>query len=249
MADVAGGDGGFVSDEAGRGAVDCVGKNEAMGAVVGGGAEETGDDHVRWHGADDGGRRVAGVGEVEVVDDEFFATGGGDKIGGEAGGVGGALRDGGGGGGQFGERAAVVEMVPLLVGKILRAGDGGEAVEGALPSGGDGAAGVDETEGGVETEINPGYDAIEGGGAAGQKVGEGDIDAIGGRAVHRPSGAVEALVSRGGGDGAVTAFARASPALLVERGDDGERMAGGTQGVDQGVKKRRCRRRWKPVGA
>jgi hypothetical protein len=86
----------------------------------------------------------------------------------------------------------------------------------------------------------PSQAAVHGRDAAGEKVGEGDVDAVGGRAVDGPRGDAEAVIGARGGDGTVAAFAGAGPALLVERGDDEELVAGEAEGGDEGVEEGRA---------
>jgi hypothetical protein len=72
--------------------------------------------------------------------------------------------------------------------EVLGKRDRGEAVEGAFPRAGDGAAGDDEPERGVEPDVDAAEDGI-GFQLGRQKVGECDVDAVGRGAVDGPSGA------------------------------------------------------------
>src|SRR5690606_28943764 len=199
VADATGGDGGLVGDEGRRREVFDVGENEAVRAVVGRRAEEPRHPHPRGHGAHDGGVGGAGRGEVDVVHDEAGLRRARQEFAGQRGGVrrGRCQR----GGQRGGDGPAVLDLLKGDLVEILRAGEGGQAVERALPRGRHGAAGEDEAEGGVEPEIDAAHYALDvgdrGAGAARQQVGERDVDAVAGRAVHRPGGAGESVVAGG----------------------------------------------------
>lgn len=123
--------------------------------------------------------------------------------------------------------------------EVLGKRDGRQAVEGAFPSAGDGAAGDDETEGGVETDVDAAEDGI-GFKLGRQEVGEGDIDAIGRGAVDRPSRAKQCRggFEAGGMDRAVAGLGGAGPTLLGFRCDYGDGVAGGEERGDKFVEER-----------
>ena len=123
--------------------------------------------------------------------------------------------------------------------EVLGKRDRGQAVERAFPRAGDGAAGDDETEGGVETDVDAAEDGI-GFKLGRQEVGEGDIDAIGRGAVDGPGGATErrGRVNAGGVDRAVAGLGGAGPTLLGFRCDYGDGVAGGEERGDKFVEER-----------
>ena len=101
----------------------------------------------------------------------------GQQLAGEPRGVGGGVLEGGC---QLRAlRAAVLlEGVINAFGYILGKGHGGQAVQGAFKRGGDGAAGDDETERAVETDIDAADDGVD---LGGQEMGDGDADECGTR--------------------------------------------------------------------
>ena len=130
-----------------------------MRAVIGSGAEETGHDDARGDGAADLGGDVAGKREIKVVHDELARRGGGEAGRHEMRGV--ARRD-------FengvelgsGDVAGGLEAFVDFGGEVLRERDGGQAVQGAFPRAADGAARDDETEAGVESDVDAAHDAV-----------------------------------------------------------------------------------------
>lgn len=134
-------------------------ENQAVSAVIGRGAEETGHDDARGDGAADLGGDVAGIWEIEIVHDERARRGGGNAGRHEMRGV--AGRD-------FQDRvelgirdvAGSLEAFVDFGGEVLRERDGGQAVQGAFPRAADGAAGDDETEAGVESDVDATDDAV-----------------------------------------------------------------------------------------
>ena len=243
VTDVAGGEGGAVGERGSGREVLAETEDEAMRAVVVGRTEEPGHDDLRGDGATDFGRGGAGQWKVEVVHDKGARGRGGDEARRKARSVGGGMTQGHE---QFGVGDVVVGFKPLVDfgGEILRERDRGQAVEGAFPRAGDGAAGDDEPEGGVEAEVDAaqnGIGAREAG--AGEQVSEGDVDAIGRGAVDGPRGAGEERKRGGrrqafGVDGAVAGLGGAGPALLGFGRDDSDGVAVGEERGDEFVKER-----------
>lgn len=233
VTDETGREGRAVSERLRGGKVVAEPKDEAVRAVVGGGAEETGHNHAGRDGATDGGVGPAREREVEVVDDEIARRGRGDAGGHEARGV---LRGDSEDGVEFGvgDVAGGLEAVVDFGGEILRQGDGREAVQSAFPCAADGTARDDEAEAGVESDVDAADDAV-GFQLGREEMVEGDVDAVARRAVDDPRGAAEAVVGGDGVDGAVARFGGADPALLGLGRDDGDGVAGGEEGADEFV--------------
>ena len=227
VADVAGGEGGAVGERVRGGYILAEFEDEAVGAVVGLRAEESGDHDAGWDGAVKFAIGFTRIRKIEVVHDEAAFGGGIDEFGNEPGGVGsgGAQR-----GENFGRGVSAVEadLFELFEGEILRARDGGQAVHGTFPRAADGAAREDETEAGVETDVDAADDRVR---ALGQEVGEGDVDAIARCAVDDPGGATESAIGGRGLHGAVAGFGGTNPALFGFWGGDVERVARVAQGV------------------
>jgi len=232
VADLAGVEGGAVGERAGGREIFAETENEAVRAIVVGGTEETGNDDARGDGAPDGRVGAAAEGEVDVVNDEAVARGGGEEFGAEARGVGGGNFEGGV---ELGVGRVVVglEAVVELGGEVLRECDGREAVERAFPGAGDRAAGDDEAEGGVAAGVDAGDDTVDG---CLDQVAEADVDAVAGSAVDDPRVAAETVVADAGVDGAVAGFGGADPALFGFGGDHGNRVAEGAERMDEFVK-------------
>ncbi len=231
MADVAGGEGGAVGERLRRGDVLAEFENEAVRAVVGLRAEEAGDHDPGRDGSVKLAVGLARIREVEVVYDEAALGGGADEFWYEPGDV-------GGGGAQRGENfgrgisTVQADLFELFEGEILGARDGGQTVNGTFPRSADGAAGEDETETGVEADVDAADDGV---GAFRQQVGEGDVDAVAWCAIDDPSGTAKAAISGRGLHGAVAGFGGADPALFGFWGGDVERVAGVAQGVNEFV--------------
>ena len=159
MTDKAGCERGAVGERFGGREVITEAENQAVSAVIGSGAEETGHDDASGDGAADFGVGAAGKREIEVVHDERARRGGGEESRHEVRGV--ARRD-------FqdsvelgvGDVARGLEAFVDLGGEVLRKCDGGQAVQGAFPRAADGAAGDNETEAGVESDVDAAHDAV-----------------------------------------------------------------------------------------
>ena len=233
VADKTGRKGGAVGERRGGRKILAEAEDEAVRAVVVGGAEESGHNHAGRNGAADGRVGAAREWEIDVVDDEIARRGRGNAGGHEARGM---RRGDSEDGVEFGVRkvAGGLQSVVDFGGEILRQGDGGEAMEGAFPRAADGTARDDETEASVEADVDAADDAV--GLQRGRKeMVEGDVDAVAGRAVDDPGGAAETVVGGDGVDGAAAGFGGADPALLGLGRDDGDGVAGGEKGADEFV--------------
>lgn len=159
VADETCGEGATVGERFGGREVITEAENQAVSAIIGSGAEETGHDDASGDGAADFGVGAAGKREIEVVHDERARRGGGEESRHEVRGV--ARRD-------FqdsvelrvGDVARGLEAFVDLAGEVLRKCDGGQAVQGAFPRAADGAAGDNETEAGVESDVDAAHDAV-----------------------------------------------------------------------------------------
>ena len=159
MTDKAGCERGAVGERFGGREVITEAENQAVSAIIGSGAEETGHDDESGDGAADFGVGAAGKREIEVVHDERARRGGGEESRHEVRGV--TRRD-------FqdsvelrvGDVARGLEAFVDFGGEVLRERDGGQAVQGAFPRAADGAAGDDETEAGVESNVDATDDAV-----------------------------------------------------------------------------------------
>lgn len=159
MTDKAGCERGAVGERFGGREVITEAENQAVRAIIGSGAEETGHDDARGDGAADLGGDVAGIREIEILHDERARRGGGEESRHEVRGV--TRRD-------FqdsvelgvGDVARGLEAFVDFGGEVLRERDGGQAVQGAFPRAADGAAGDDETEAGVESNVDATDDAV-----------------------------------------------------------------------------------------
>ena len=159
MTDKAGCERGAVGERFGGREVITEAENQAVSAIIGSGAEETGHDDESGDGAADFGVGAAGKREIEVVHDERARRGGGEESRHEMRGV--AGRD-------FQDRvelgigdvASSLEAFVDFGGEVLRKCDGGQAVQGAFPRAADGAAGDNETEAGVESDVDAAHDAV-----------------------------------------------------------------------------------------
>ena len=159
VADETCGEGATVGERFGGREVITEAENQAVRAVIGSGAEETGHDDARGDGAADLGVGAAGKREIEVVHDERARRGGGEAGRHEMRGVAGRdFQDGV----ELGIRdvAGSLEAFVDFGGEVLRKCDGGQAVQGAFPRAADGAAGDDETEAGVESNVDATDDAV-----------------------------------------------------------------------------------------